>query len=274
MTEFKVFGRGEMEKPQHQSVVHTTEDNYMENNRHLPSKNLASFARDNSSRDNSKSSTLAPASSADNDSEATKICPRCGQAVFVDMDTCYVCMHKFGQADRGGSDAPFEEEHNCDSGSADSKQVESTLANQNPAIFVADEGCQSGVCLWIRTTEIDAHIPLPSQGLRLGRAPHNDVVLHSRAVSRSHIEIQPTARGMVIRDLGATNPVIFRGHMLEESMVIPFGEEISVCGAHLRAQKLQLTPSASTQCIPEVPSVVPAQTLSPANTPQVKELPG
>lgn len=155
---------------------------------------------------------------------STKTCPCCGQILFADMDTCFECMYKF--AEQEGPDMTNQ------------LPLEERLKEETCQPLVTSEANTSEVCLWIKTPELEAHIPLPKQGLRIGRSPHNDVVLHSRAVSRSHTELLPDENGMVVRDLGATNPILYQGKALEGSALIPFGEMISLCGNYLLAQKM------------------------------------
>jgi S1-C subfamily serine protease len=47
--------------------------------------------------------------------------------------------------------------------------------------------------------------PVPQQGLRIGRAPENDVVLPDPNVSRQHLVVWSTPRGAFLRDLGSQN---------------------------------------------------------------------
>lgn len=157
-------------------------------------------------------------------SDSTKFCPRCRQILFADIDTCFECMYKFSEQE--GPDM------------TDQLPLEERLKEETCQSLVASEENTSEVCLWIKTPELEAHIPLPKQGLKIGRSPHNDVVLHSQAVSRSHAELLPDEKGMIVRDLGATNPIIYQGKALEDTLLIPFGETISLCGNYLLAQKI------------------------------------
>jgi S1-C subfamily serine protease len=47
--------------------------------------------------------------------------------------------------------------------------------------------------------------PVPSQGLRVGRAPDNDVVIQDPNVSRQHLVVWTTPHGAFLRDLGSQN---------------------------------------------------------------------
>ena len=77
-------------------------------------------------------------------------------------------------------------------------------------------------------------LPIPEEGLVVGRDPTSDVVLHSRAVSRSHVRILPAKvdeQGMRVLDLGATNPALFSGREVRGEVLVPLGWTVSVCGA-------------------------------------------
>ena len=47
--------------------------------------------------------------------------------------------------------------------------------------------------------------PVPQQGLRIGRAPENDIVLSDPNISRQHLVVWSTPRGAFLRDLGSQN---------------------------------------------------------------------
>ena len=52
---------------------------------------------------------------------------------------------------------------------------------------------------------------MPQQGLRIGRAPENDVVLPDANVSRQHLVLWTTPRGAFLRDLGSQNGTFING---------------------------------------------------------------
>jgi S1-C subfamily serine protease len=53
--------------------------------------------------------------------------------------------------------------------------------------------------------------PVPQQGLRIGRAPENDIVLPDPNVSRQHLVVWTTPRGAFLRDLGSQNGTFVNG---------------------------------------------------------------
>jgi S1-C subfamily serine protease len=69
---------------------------------------------------------------------------------------------------------------------------------------------------------------VPQQGLRIGRAPENDVVLPDPNVSRQHLVVWATPRGAFLRDLGSQNGTYLSGRR------VGAGPEAIPTGAHVR----------------------------------------
>src|SRR5262249_23086324 len=76
--------------------------------------------------------------------------------------------------------------------------------DERPRLLIQDEG---------QTHEA----VLGGQALTLGRAPDNDIVLHSRFVSAHHAKIEPDAGAHRIVDIGSTNGLLFEGKRLPVS---------------------------------------------------------
>src|SRR5215212_9118858 len=71
--------------------------------------------------------------------------------------------------------------------------------------------------------------PVPQQGLRIGRAPDNDVVLPDPNVSRQHMVIWATPRGAFLRDLGSQNGTFIGSRRVGNGPeVIPRGTRLRV----------------------------------------------
>jgi S1-C subfamily serine protease len=70
--------------------------------------------------------------------------------------------------------------------------------------------------------------PVPQQGLRIGRAPENDIVLPDPNVSRQHLVVWSTPRGAFLRDLGSQNGTYIAGRR------VGAGPEAIPTGAHVR----------------------------------------
>lgn len=69
---------------------------------------------------------------------------------------------------------------------------------------------------------------VPQQGLRLGRAPENDVVLPDPNISRQHLVIWASDRGAFLRDLGSQNGTFIGGRR------VGAGPEPIPAGSHVR----------------------------------------
>ncbi len=63
--------------------------------------------------------------------------------------------------------------------------------------------------------------------VRIGAENLNDLVLTDQTVSRRHAELERTARGFVIRDLGSRNGVFLDGHQVLQAFVQP-GDKLMV----------------------------------------------
>ena len=65
-------------------------------------------------------------------------------------------------------------------------------------------------------TAISSH-----EEITVGTVPGNDLVLSDRTVSRHHLAIRATARGLVLTDLGSTNGTVLGGHQVMRAYVEP-----------------------------------------------------
>ncbi len=63
--------------------------------------------------------------------------------------------------------------------------------------------------------------------VRIGAENLNDLVLTDQTVSRRHAELERTARGFVVRDLGSRNGVFLEGHQVLQAFVKP-GDKLMV----------------------------------------------
>jgi hypothetical protein len=195
----------------------------------------------------------------------TKLCPRCGEELFDDMCVCYGCLFDFSkegarprprpperfsrsasgnEGEKGDDSAPpswglpelvEEAPYGWDRGlpPAEFDWEDDTIdlsATPNPSLSSVMH-----VSAWIRTPSLDVRLPLPEGGLMVGRDAANDIVLHSRAVSRAHVRLVPAQGGILAIDQGATNPALFRGREVGDGTLIPLGGTLSVCGAYITA---------------------------------------
>lgn len=197
---------------------------------------------------------------------ATKVCPRCGEELFADMRVCYGCLYEFPPGRDVTAPASSTVPKTEESASAAEEPALPGLVEDEP--FLWDAGlppAESGweddtldlsgvgnkaiataasspdtqpssreVLCWVRTPSMEVRLPIPNEGLVIGRDQTCDVVLRSRAVSRSHVRILPAQdgeEGMRVIDLGATNPAMFSGREVRGEVLVPLGWTVSICGA-------------------------------------------
>lgn len=197
---------------------------------------------------------------------ATKVCPRCGEELFADMRVCYGCLYEFPPARDvtapASSAVPKTEESAsaaeepalpglvedepflwdaglppAESGWEDDTLDLSGVGNEAIAMAASSPETQPSsreVLCWVRTPSMEVRLPIPNEGLVIGRDQTCDVVLRSRAVSRLHVRILPAQdgeEGMRVIDLGATNPAMFSGREVRGEVLVPLGWTVSICGA-------------------------------------------
>jgi two-component system response regulator GlrR len=76
-----------------------------------------------------------------------------------------------------------------------------------------------------------------SDELSIGTVDANDLVLTDPAVSRHHIAVSPTTRGVLLRDLGSTNGTTINGVIVERGYLPP-GSTIAIGNTRLRFEVL------------------------------------
>lgn len=157
----------------------------------------------------------------------TKSCPRCGAELYADMSVCYGCLYDFAR-DAGRVPEPRPSPAEAPSADVPGGDTEDLSA---AAPLARRRGREVGVV--VRTASVDIWAPVPEGGTAVGRDPSNDVVLHSLAVSRSHLRMVPTPDGMEVEDLGSKNPATYRGRDVAGRVIVPYGDEIDLCGCRL-----------------------------------------
>lgn len=145
----------------------------------------------------------------------TKICPQCGQELFIDMAVCYGCLYSFESRAPDGSN-PLLSLPDIDGEEGGMP----TAAEDTPSMM-----------LRISTDDAQTTIPVPASGLTIGRDVLCDVVLKSRAVSKRHVRIVPLSSAVIVEDLGSTNPACYKGRDIGEAAVVHVGEDFDICGA-------------------------------------------
>lgn len=177
---------------------------------------------------------------AETEELATKTCPQCGQMLFQDMSVCYGCLYDFSR--EGARRVPLLPDPVLD---GRMEVVESEDLEEEPTL-VADDGAsvfggvtrvahepKRGLALFIQTGDVDLTVPVPSQGLMVGRLATNDIVLHSRAVSKRHVFVIPCGWTLLVQDQGATNPAILKGQEVTGGQTMCLGDTLNICGSLL-----------------------------------------
>lgn len=79
---------------------------------------------------------------------------------------------------------------------------------------------------------------VPPEGLSVGRDSDNGVSVGSLTVSRRHLRLLPASMGVVVQDLGATNPALVNGRPLVGAAQMCEGDvlELRGCGVTIRPQ--------------------------------------
>lgn len=152
----------------------------------------------------------------------TKVCPRCGAELYADMNVCYGCLYDFTR------DAPRPAVPELPLGEPEDERDETLDLGAGASSGVTEE-----VGMLLRTPSVNLWVGVSARGVLVGRGSKNDIVLNSRAVSRSHLRLVPTPDGMEASDLGATNPARYQGRDLRGTVVVPYGDTIDVCGCAL-----------------------------------------
>ncbi len=93
--------------------------------------------------------------------------------------------------------------------------------------------------LKIKTDALEVTVPLPAEGLVVGRGSTCDIVLNARSVSRQHVRIEPCDSGALVHDLGATNAAIVCGEELHGTRCMKIGDELRVCNTSIIPQEGQ-----------------------------------
>ena len=150
----------------------------------------------------------------------TKFCPNCGCELFDDLDVCYECLHE------------FESPAVADGAACDEEQVPTeayvipSRADENP--------CRPDpFLLAVFSRSMNVRIPLPWDGVVVGRGSECDIVLHDRAVSRRHVRIERRDDGVFACNLGARNAPLLNGLPIVGERKMGVGDRLVVCDTEL-----------------------------------------
>lgn len=169
----------------------------------------------------------------------TKRCPRCGEVLFEDMDVCYGCLYDFTREQKAEGLPPDASSAFARDGAVvynvpwevsgippgDMREDE---LEPVPASLPADDA--SGLSVRIKSESMEVTLPLPQDGLLVGRGNVCDVILHEPAVSRHHVRIVPRGHTAVVEDCGSTNRARLRGKEVASTTTMEVGDVLDVCG--------------------------------------------
>lgn len=85
---------------------------------------------------------------------------------------------------------------------------------------------------------LEVVVPLVPGGITIGRGDDCDIVLHAPSVSRRHVRVEMDAKGVLVRDLGATNRAKLNGLEVTDSKDMSVGSALDVCGTLLTLVRL------------------------------------
>ena len=85
----------------------------------------------------------------------------------------------------------------------------------------------------IEGPDVGKHVEGGGEEVAVGTADANDLVLGDPSVSRHHVAIAPSAKGLIARDLGSTNGTALNGVMIERAYLAP-SAVITIGGTKLR----------------------------------------
>lgn len=192
---------------------------------------------------NEPSRTRAGRKSKGSRSYGTKLCPRCGEELFEDMDICYGCLYDFSWAERleggGGEAKHFAARESLPAGEpawdeglppAELDGLEDMGVTLDLALPSKHRPAVDGDCLWVRSGDVEFVLPLPPGGILVGRGGDANVVLHSIAASRRHLFFGFDEDGLYAEDMGAKNPATLAGREIDSRTRVRPGQTVSVCG--------------------------------------------
>lgn len=170
----------------------------------------------------------------------TKRCPRCGQQLFGDMEVCYGCLYDFSRdgAGRGdtqgtgslGLDGVTLAHQPWDAGLPPTEVHPEDDALPTTADVAVAPREPSQLFVRVNSPSMEVTLPLPDDGLLVGRGNVCDVILHSRSVSRHHVRIVPRDGAAIVEDCGSTNRATLRGREVGASARMEVGDTLNVCG--------------------------------------------
>src|SRR5688572_1958741 len=125
----------------------------------------------------------------------------------------------------------------------------SALATEVSTRTLSSERPPAGSILLVVSGQARGQRATLSERLRIGKAPDNDLVLPDASVSRYHCELELSAGGVLVRDLGSTNHTRINRSKIQTATLEP-GATLIVGDVQLlflpEAERLLVMPSQSS----------------------------
>ena len=102
--------------------------------------------------------------------------------------------------------------------------------------FLLQQTRAAGRLVFVGGNQPGESVPLRGAKVRIGGLPENDVVLHSKAVSRYHAQIRCQGRNVEIEDLGSVNGTFVNGNPVRSTELHP-GDKIRIGDVDLVYQR-------------------------------------
>lgn len=170
-----------------------------------------------------------------------KTCPRCGEKLFDDMETCYGCLYRFKEPSPEVAPEPEPEP-----GPGPEPEPEPGIYDvEEPDYLYEEESLDPTPSApptptWsvrVKTALSDTLLPVLSSGIFVGRAADCDVVLHQRSVSDKHLRLTSAADGVEFQDLGSTNPALYGSEPICDVVLVGRGGVVELCGTILEVER-------------------------------------
>ncbi len=103
-------------------------------------------------------------------------------------------------------------------------------------------------------------VALTKDRTRLGRRPHNDIVIDNLAVSGEHAVLQQSGEGFVIEDLNSTNGTYINGKAIRRQALV-HGDVVEIGKYRLRFVAAEATDYETTVTLRQAPATRAGETL-------------
>jgi EAL domain-containing protein (putative c-di-GMP-specific phosphodiesterase class I) len=122
----------------------------------------------------------------------------------------------------------------------------SSSAAQRDARPVDPEGPGWTLAGYVGNQDGLSEVPIAKNPFVIGRDPSSDLCLDSRLVSKRHAELVPTARKVVVHDLGSTNGTFVNGRRIREPTAIDDSDLVQFAACEFRLDRKQPPNDAQT----------------------------